>query len=92
MESGEYMIELLAGTAITLISLCIGFTLGKHSSIIAPDFKQKINQIFDRVVPSKDVGAIERPSAQQNYYRDNPGKYEEQQIMEQEFDKLQPKP
>lgn len=83
------MIELLIGFAITLISLLIGFQLGKNSRVIPEQTQKKINQIFNRVVtPKSDVGAVSRPTVEQNYYRDNPQIAKEHGIMDETLDIL----
>lgn len=82
------MIELLAGTIISLSSLLIGFSLGKNESPMPPDVRRKVEQIFKRVVPPSEVGAIERPTQQDNFYRDNPLIAQEHKIMEDEIDKI----
>lgn len=77
------MTELLTGFTITLISLLTGYSLGKNSRIIPEQTQKKINQIFNRVVtPKSDVGAVVRPNAQQNYYRDNPTIAREDELMD----------
>lgn len=82
------MIELITGTAITLISILIGFQLGKNSAVVTPDVQNKINKIFTKIVPKSDVGPILRPSAEQNYYRDNPQAATEQEVMGKTIDEL----
>lgn len=76
------MIELIIGFTITLISLIIGFNLGRNQTIITADTKRQINQIFSRVVPKNEVGPVERPTAQQNYYRDHPEEAVERDVMD----------
>ena len=81
------MIELGIGSVITLTSLLIGFSLGKHESALPPDMKKKITHIFNKVAVNKDVGAIPRPTKQDNFYRDNPQVAREHEVMSKEFDK-----
>jgi len=82
------MIELLTGFTLTIVSLLIGFQLGKNQTVVSTDVKRQINQIFKKVVPKSEVGAVERPDAIQNFYRDNPQIAKEHEIMEKEFDKI----
>lgn len=82
------MIESIIVTLISLISLLIGHSLGKHESAMPPDVRKKVEQIFKRVVPKSEVGAIERPTAQDNYYRDNPKIAQEDELMENTIDIL----
>ena len=82
------MLDLIVGAVITLLSILIGYNLGKNQSVVTPDFKKQVNQIFRRVVPDKEIGIIERPTAQQNFYRDNPQAAKENEIMEESFNIL----
>ncbi len=89
------MIEILSTFAITLISLVVGYFLGKYSAPTPPTIQKKIDTIFKRVVnagptlPNTEVGVIQRPSATQNYYRDNPKVAEEHMVMADAFAKQQ---
>lgn len=84
------MIFLIAGFIISLISLLIGYSLGKNNRIIPENTQQKINQIFTRIVePKTDVGAVERPDIKQNYYRDNPQAKVENDMMDEALTNLQ---
>lgn len=85
------MIELITGFVITIVSLYMGFNLGKHASIATPDITNKVNQIFKRVVPKTEVGAIERPTQQDNFYRDNPQYAQEQEAVGSTLDDLSTK-
>lgn len=76
------MVELALGFTVTLISLLIGYQLGKNQRVIPENTQKKINEIFHRVVPRSDVGPVERPSAQDNYYRDNPKAKIENEVMD----------
>lgn len=75
------MIELITGFLLTIISLLVGFQLGKNQTIVTSDTKKQIQQIFKRVVPRSDVGPVIRPSAEDNYYRDNPSARVEEEVM-----------
>lgn len=82
------MLELLAGFILTITSLLIGFSLGRHQAMIAPDTQRKIQAIFKRVVSKRDVGPIVRPSAEDNYYRDHPTQRAEDEAMGDTLEKL----
>lgn len=84
----EHFWLFLLGSAVTMISLTIGFNLGHYQSPVNIDSKKKIDRIFKRVIRDPDVGPIERPTAKQNYYRDNPQAAREDEIMEDTFDNL----
>ncbi len=82
------MVDLLIGFVITLVSLLLGFSLGKHQAPISPDVTRKINSLFKRVAPKSDVGIIERPTAEDNYYRDHPEAKAEAQEMGRAIERL----
>lgn len=77
------MIEMLAGFIISLVSLLIGFNLGKWQYPLSPQVDKRIRETFSRVVPkdSGGVGAVERPTARDIYLRDHPQAKEEQEVM-----------
>lgn len=80
--------DLYLGFAITLISVLIGYSLGKHQTVVPPDTKKQIQQIFKRVVPNPEVGPVERPDVRANYFRDNPRAAEEHEEMNRQFEEL----
>ena len=82
------MIELFTGAILTLISLLVGFQLGKYQRLIPERTQKKINEIFDRVVPNPEVGPVIRPTTQQNFYRDNPQAKVEDDAMTGALDNL----
>ena len=82
------MTELLTGFALALISLLVGYKLGKDQTLVTDDTRKKIKQIFNRVVPDSEIGIIERPTPQQNFYRDHPEVKTEDDVMVGAFDKL----
>jgi len=74
---------------LTIISLLIGFSLGKNQSALPPNYQKKITQILTRAVKdNNDVGAVERPNAQDNFYRDNPKIAQEHKEMSKAFEEL----
>ena len=85
------MIELFTGSLLSLGSLLIGYSLGKNQRLIPEQTQKRINEIFTRVVPKSDVGPIERPTVQQNFYRDNPRAAIENEVMAQQFGELMSK-
>lgn len=82
------MIELIIGFIITLVSLLIGFSLGKDQDVITYEAKKKIKGIMRKVIPNNDIGPILRPTAQDIYYRDHPKERIEKEVMEKEFEKV----
>ena len=83
------MILLLTGFAITVVSLLIGYNLGKNQTVVSTDVKKQIDKIFNRVVPNSEVGVIPRPTVVDNFYRDNPRIAKEHEVMNDTFKNLQ---
>lgn len=83
------MIELITGSLITALSLLIGYKLGKDQTIVTQDTRKQINRIFNKVVPNDEVGIIERPTQQDNFYRDNPRARIEDEVMTEVLDAQQ---
>ncbi len=83
------MIEYLIGSVIALLSLLLGYSLGKHQTAVPPDMNKKITQIFHKVVNNPDVGAVARPTDKDNFYRDNPEALREDQLMTETLKGLQ---
>jgi hypothetical protein len=80
------LIELLLGFAISLISLLVGFSLGKYQSPLSPQIKRKLDEAMNRVVTRKDqVGGIERPNPRELELMRNPKLSDEQKIMTEVF-------
>lgn len=84
----EFFLSFILGFILTTMGICLGYNLGRHSQVVPPDTQKQINQIFRKVIPNREVGGIPRPTAEQNYYRDNPRQAQEDQIMTKEIDKL----
>lgn len=84
------MIELTIGFLITILSLLLGYNLGRHQQALTPDGKERLNRIFNRIAPKREgVGIITRPSAEDNFYRDHPQAKKEAEEMEKTFGALQ---
>lgn len=79
------MIDFIFGSVISVVSLLIGFSLGKNQSPIPPSIQQEVKKKYDevmrKVAPPSDVGAVIRPTARERELRDNPRIAEEQTIM-----------
>ena len=82
------MTDLIIGSLVTLISLLIGFRLGKYQRVIPEDTQKKINKIFTKVVPLEDreVGAISSLSPRELELERNPQLKAEQEVMQEVFD------
>lgn len=84
----EFIVPLVLSFVLTLVAMLVGYSLGKNQTVVPPDMKKQINQIFRKVVPPDDIGPIERPNAKQNYYRDNPDEADLDDMMTKTFDTL----
>lgn len=85
-----YLEGFITSFVFNVISLFIGYVLGKNkdNTINTPDVKKQIQQIFNKIAPNPDVGAVTRPTVKQNYYRDNPVMAQEQDVMDNALDTL----
>ena len=66
------MIEFLIGFIITLISLLIGYYLGKGVNPLPKETIEKVKRVFEALPNKSGVGAVERPSATQLEKFNNP--------------------
>lgn len=86
------MVELLTGSLLTLTSLLVGYSLGKHNAVIPQEVKAKaaraIQQTFRRVVPDSEVGAVETLSQRDLDLVRNPKLKAEQEELERTLNKL----
>jgi len=82
------MLELLIGFTITLISLLVGFSLGRYQQSLPPSVNKQIQQIFKKVVPDTDVGGIEPPTQRDLDFYNNPKLAREHEELNRTFDKL----
>lgn len=86
------MINLIAGFAITTISILIGYLLGASNESEERVTLKKVGRFMKKVNPIKDkVGAIERPDAQFLELQNNPKLRAEYEETERAFDNLVPK-
>ena len=80
------MIDFIISFILTICALLIGFNLGKHNTPLPESYQDRIKRIMRRKLRlSRDTGAVERPSAEQNYYRDHPERRREIDMMENIF-------
>jgi hypothetical protein len=84
------MIELAIGSLITLISLLIGFSLGKYQQLIPEEAKKALIENLKEITQKRvsDVGPVPRPTQKDLNMWNNPKLAEEQRVMEQEFKNL----
>lgn len=87
------MIELVLGFAISLVSLLIGFSLGRFEKPLPPKLQQQLQEVFKRrvadpLINPSGVGAVPRPTQEQLDRYKNPQLAQEEQIMTQTFTEL----
>lgn len=86
------MIELGIGSLITLISLLIGFNLGRYEKPLPPQVQRQLAEIFkkkiDPLVNESGVGAVSRPTQEMIDRWKNPQLAVEEEVMEEELDRL----
>lgn len=86
MEAGLGVLQMITTFLITIISLLIGYTLGRYS----PDeLKQKyVEYTKELKKKSSPVGAVLSPDAKRLEQLNNPKKYEGEKEMEKVFEEL----
>lgn len=84
------MINFIIGSTLTLISILIGYYLGKGSSIIPEETRKQVKKLIQALPIDKGVGAIPRPTAQQLKDWDNPLIQAEKEEMSKTFSKIVP--
>jgi hypothetical protein len=82
------MINFLIGSLTTLISLYIGYTLGKGSSIIPEATQRQVRQLIRELPIKRDIGAVERPTAEDVRNYENPLVKDEEDEMSETFKKI----
>ena len=81
----ETLLILITGFLISIISLIVGFNLGKTNDPISPEIKKRLNQTLQRVIPPSDVGAVMRPTPRELELARNEKERLEQDIMSDTF-------
>ena len=81
----ETIIILLAGFLISIISLIVGFNMGKNNDAISPEIKKRLNQTLQRAIPPNDVGGVLRPTSRELELARNEKERLEQDIMSDTF-------
>jgi hypothetical protein len=66
------MIEIITGSIISLISLYIGYSLGKGSSIIPEETQKQVKRLIQALPIKRDIGAVLRPTQQDVERFNNP--------------------
>lgn len=79
------MIEMLTGSVITLISLWLGYTMGKGSSIIPEETQRQVKRLIQSLPIKKDIGAVARPTQQDIERYENPTLNDEEIEMSKTF-------
>jgi hypothetical protein len=85
------MIEFLLGAITLLVGVLVGFSLGKGSSIIPEETRKQVRRLIQALPIKRDIGAVERPSAQQIKRFENPALKAEEEEMNKTFNEIVPK-
>lgn len=85
------MIEFLFGALIALVSIYLGYVMGKGSSIIPEETQKQVKRLIQSLPIKNDLGGIERPTATQLKDWDNPLVQEEKDAMSETFRDIVPK-
>ncbi len=76
---------MLTGSVITLISLWLGYTMGKGSSIIPEETQRQVKRLIQSLPIKKDIGAVARPTQQDIERYENPTLNDEEIEMSKTF-------
>lgn len=82
------IIGIIIGYGFTLVALLIGYSLGKHQTVVPTDVRKQINSIFRKVVPNNEVGVIPRLTQRELDIALNPKLKQEQDVMGDTFNQL----
>lgn len=82
------MINFLIGSLVTLISLYIGYTIGKGSSIIPEETRKQVKKLIQALPIDRGVGAVMAPNAKQVEEFDNPILKAENEAMSETFKEI----
>lgn len=82
------MIEFLVGSLVTLISLWLGYTIGKGSSIIPEETRKQVSRLIRELPIKRDIGGVERPTAQDIKRFENPVLRAEEEEMSKTFSEI----
>lgn len=84
------MIDLFIGFGITIISLLVGFNLGKYQQLIPEEARKALLENLKEITQKRvsDVGPVPRPTQKDLNMWNNPQMAEEHKVMEQTFGDL----
>lgn len=82
------MINFLIGSLVTLISLWVGYTIGKGSSIIPEETRKQVKKLIQALPIDRGVGAVSVPTAHEVANYENPIKKAEEAEMSKTFSEI----
>lgn len=85
------MIELITGALITLVSILLGFSLGRFEKPLPPKVQEQLTEIFKKkipLIPQSEVGAVPRPDQSTIDRWNNPKLAQEEEIMAKTLQEL----
>lgn len=82
------MIDFIIGSLITLVSLWVGYKLGKGSSIIPEETRRQVKQLIRELPIKNDIGGVMRPTQTELKRFENPLVEEEEEEMNKTFKEI----
>jgi hypothetical protein len=82
------MINYIAGALTSLISLWVGYTIGKGSSIIPEETRKQVKKLIQALPIDRGIGAIPAPTAKQVEEFNNPILKAENEAMSETFKEI----
>lgn len=79
------MLEIITGSVLSLISLYIGYSLGKGSSIISEETQKQVKRLIQALPIKRDIGVVPRPTQQDVERFNNPILQAEEEEMSKTF-------
>jgi hypothetical protein len=82
------MIDFLIGSLITLVSLWVGYKLGKGSSIIPEETQRQVKRLVQALPIKNDLGGVMRPTQTELNKFENPLLEEEEEEIGKTFKEI----
>jgi hypothetical protein len=79
------MIDYAVGSILTLVSVIVGYLIGKNINPFPKDTIEKVKTIFEKIPVKSDLGAIPRPTQAEIERFNNPLKEAEDKAMGETF-------
>lgn len=82
------MINFITGSLVALISLWLGYSMGKNSSIIPEETTKQVKKLIQALPIDRGLGAVPRPTAADIKKYENPAIQAEEDEMSKTFSEI----